>query len=239
VSPTRRLIALILGVVGLAVIAWFLPLREVPDLVGRLGPAAPVVGVIVGAVLLSALVPRTPVSLACGLLFGATVGAVCALLVALVAAAVTFVAGRLLGRDFVIRHAGTRFARLESWITREGTLAVAAVRALPIGPYGLSGYAYGASAVRVRHYALGTLISVTPSAVSYALLGAAVAAPGHLRPLSLVPLGAGLLLAAAVLIRSRAAARSPEPRPETDARAAARSPEPQPQPETDARAAAS
>jgi len=208
VSPTRRLIALILGVVGLALTAWFLPLREVPQLVGHLGPAAPVVGVVVGAALLTALVPRTPVSLACGLLFGATAGAVCALLVALVAAAVTFVAGRLLGREFAIRHTGKRFARLESWITREGTLAVAAVRALPIGPYGLIGYAYGASAVLVRHYALGTLISAAPSAVSYALLGAAVAAPGHLRPLSLVPLGAGLVLAAAVLIRSRAAARN-------------------------------
>jgi uncharacterized membrane protein YdjX (TVP38/TMEM64 family) len=208
VSPTRRLIALILGVVGLALTAWFLPLREVPQLVGHLGPAAPAVGVVVGAALLTALVPRTPVSLACGLLFGATAGAVCALLVALVAAAVTFVAGRLLGREFAIRHTGKQFARLESWITREGTLAVAAVRALPIGPYGLIGYAYGASAVRVRHYALGTLISAAPSAVSYALLGAAVAAPGHLRPLSLVPLGAGLVLAAAVLIRSRAATRN-------------------------------
>jgi uncharacterized membrane protein YdjX (TVP38/TMEM64 family) len=208
VSPTRRLILLVLGVVGLAATAWFLPLREVPELVGRLGPAAPAVGVVIGAALLTALVPRTPVSLACGLLFGATVGAVCALLVALVAATVTFVAGRMLGRDFVIRHAGPRFARLQSWITREGTLAVAAVRALPIGPYGLVGYAYGASAVRVRHYALGSLISAAPSAVSYALLGAAVAAPGQLRPLSLVPLGAGLLLAAAVLIRSRAATRA-------------------------------
>ena len=186
-------------------------MREVPELVGRLGPAAPAVGVVVGAALLTALVPRTPVSLACGLLFGATVGAVCALLVALVAATVTFIAGRMLGRDFVIRRAGPRFARLESWIIREGTLAVAAVRALPLGPYGLVGYAYGASAVRVRHYALGSLISAAPSAVSYALLGAAVAAPGHLRPLSLVPLGAGLLLAAAVLIRSRAAARARGP----------------------------
>jgi uncharacterized membrane protein YdjX (TVP38/TMEM64 family) len=199
---------LILAVVGLAVIAWFLPLHAVVHLVGRLGPAAPVVGVLVGAVLLVALVPRTPVSLACGLLFGAAAGAVCALLVALVAAAVTFAAGRALGREFVIRHSGARFARLESWITREGTLAVAAVRALPIGPYGLVGYAYGASPIRVRHYAAGTLISAAPSAVTYALLGAAVAGPGHLRPLSLLPLGLGLALSAAVLIRSRTAARA-------------------------------
>jgi uncharacterized membrane protein YdjX (TVP38/TMEM64 family) len=192
-----------LAVVGLAATAWLLPLHAVAGVVGRLGPAAPVVGVIVGAALLIALVPRTPVSLACGLLFGAVQGAVCALLVALVAATVTFIAGRALGREFVVRHAGPRLARLESWINREGTLAVAAVRALPIGPYGLVGYVYGASAVLVRHYALGTLISAAPSAISYALLGAAVADPGHFHPLSVVPLGFGLLLSAAVLVRSR------------------------------------
>ena len=208
-SPTRRLAVLILAVVGLAVTAWFLPLHAVAEAVGRLGPAAPVVGVVVGAVLLVALVPRTPISLACGLLFGAVQGAVCALLVALVAATVTFVAGRILGRDFVVRHAGPRFARLESWIMREGTLAVAAVRALPIGPYGLVGYAYGASAVRVRHYALGSLISAAPSALSYALLGATVAGQHGFRPLSLAPLGFGLLLSAAVLIRSRRGSTAP------------------------------
>jgi uncharacterized membrane protein YdjX (TVP38/TMEM64 family) len=208
VNPTRRLAVLILAIIGLALAAWFLPLHAVPGLVGHLGTAAPVVGVLVGAVLLIALVPRTPVSLACGLLFGAAAGAVCALLVALLAAAVTFAAGRLLGREFVVRHSGARFARLESWITREGMLAVAAVRALPIGPYGLVGYAYGASAIRTRHYTAGTLISAAPSAVTYALLGAAVAEPGHLRPLALLPLGLGLALSAAVLIRSRAAARA-------------------------------
>jgi uncharacterized membrane protein YdjX (TVP38/TMEM64 family) len=207
VSPTRRLTVLILAVAGLAVTAWFLPLHDIPELVARLGPVAPVVGVVVGAALLVALVPRTPVSLACGLLFGAAAGAVCALLVALIAATVTFIAGRALGRDFVIRHAGPRYARLESWITREGTLAVAAVRALPIGPYGLSGYAYGASAVRARHYALGTLISAAPSAVSYAMLGAVVAGPGQMRPLSLLPLVVGLALSAAVLLRTRSATR--------------------------------
>src|SRR3954469_97082 len=150
---------LVSAVAALALAGWLLPLSGVTAAVARLGPAAPVVGVAVGAALLVALVPRTPVSLACGLLFGAVLGAVCALLVALVAAAVTFGAGRLLGREFVRRHSGRRYAQLERGVTRDGVLAVAAVRALPLGPYGLSGYAYGASAVRSRHYALGTLIS--------------------------------------------------------------------------------
>jgi uncharacterized membrane protein YdjX (TVP38/TMEM64 family) len=185
------------------VTAFALPLHDIPTAVRHLGLVAPVAAVAIGAGLLVALVPRTPISLACGLLFGALTGAVCALLVALVAATITFAAGRWLGRDFVVRRAGRHWYRLEGWIEREGALAVAAVRALPLGPYGLSGYAYGASGVPVRAYAIGTFVAAVPSAVSYALLGAAVAGSRSMSLLSVLALGIGLLLSAAVVIRAR------------------------------------
>jgi len=203
VSPTRRMIVLVLAVATLATAAMLLPLDTVPSAVDQLGPLAPLAGVIVGAALLVALVPRTPISIACGLLFGAALGALSALVLAMVAAAVTFVVARLLGRDFVIRAAGRRWQRLEGWISREGVLAVAAVRATPLAPYGLVGYAYGASNVRVRDYALGTLIAGTPSAVTYALLGAAIGGAGEASVLTLAPLACGLLLATVVAIRTR------------------------------------
>jgi uncharacterized membrane protein YdjX (TVP38/TMEM64 family) len=212
VSPTRRLVLLVAGVAVLATTAWLLPLDRLPELVAPLGLAAPVVCVALGAALLVAMVPRTPISIACGLLFGPWVGTACALLVTVIAATVAFAAGRALGREFVARRAGRRWATLERWIARDGTLAVAAVRALPIGPYALCAYAYGASAVRIRHYALGTIIAGTPSAISYAYLGAAVARPGDFDPLTIIPLAFGLLLAAAVVTRawwvSRRARRS-------------------------------
>ncbi len=208
-SPTRRMIVFVLVVAALATAAMLLPLETVPAAVDRFGPLAPLAGVIVGAGLLVALVPRTPISIACGLLFGAALGAVSALVLAMVAAAVTFVVGRVLGRDFVIRAAGRRWQRLERWISREGVLAVAAVRATPLGPYGLVGYAYGASNVRVSDYALGTLIAATPSAVTGAMLGAAIGAAGEVSVLTLAPLAFGLLLATVVAVRTRRHAAGP------------------------------
>jgi uncharacterized membrane protein YdjX (TVP38/TMEM64 family) len=209
VNPTRRLLALVAVVALLALTAFLLPLHAIPAAVAGLGVAAPLAGVAVGAALLVALVPRTPVSVACGLLFGATLGTACALAVALVAATLTFAAGRLLGREFVQRRAGRRWQKLEQWVAREGVLAVAAVRALPLGPYGLVGYAYGASGVRLRDYVLGTVIAATPSAVTYALLGAAIGSPGGLSPLAFVPLGFGLVLSAVVVVRSRRHLKAP------------------------------
>jgi hypothetical protein len=46
-------------------------------------------------------------------------------------------------------------------------------------------------------------VAAVPSAVSYALLGAAVAGSRGLSPLSMVPLGIGLLFSVAVVVRAR------------------------------------
>jgi uncharacterized membrane protein YdjX (TVP38/TMEM64 family) len=205
VTPGRRLIALVLGVGALALGAAFLPDRAafLADGAATIRGLGPVAAVTVGAALLVALMPRTPISIACGLLFGAVPGAVCALAATLIAAAVTFAAGRWLGREAVAGWAGPRWTTLERWIDRQGVLGVAAVRCVPLGPYGLMGYAYGTSAVRIRDYALGTIIAGTPSAVTYALLGAAIAGAGQVGPLTLVPLACGLVLVAIVAIRTR------------------------------------
>ena len=192
------MIALVLGVGALALGAAFLPAGAAT--IRGLGPVA---AVTVGAALLVALMPRTPISIACGLLFGAVLGAVCALAATLIAATITFAAGRWLGREAVAGWAGPRWATLERWIDRQGVLGVAAVRCVPLGPYGLMGYAYGTSAVRIRDYALGTIVAGTPSAVTYALLGAAIAAAGQVGPLTFVPLACGLVLVAVVAWRSR------------------------------------
>jgi uncharacterized membrane protein YdjX (TVP38/TMEM64 family) len=209
-SPRRRLGALVASVAALAAAAWAAPLDAIPDAVARLGPAAPVAGVLLGASLLIGLVPRTPISVACGLLFGPTTGSICALAVTMVAAAVTFLAGRILGRQGIQhwahraagRRGGRAWAAIEQWIAREGVLAVAAVRSLPLAPFGLVGYAYGASGVRVRDYAVGTLLASSPSAVTYALLGAAVVAEDA-APFTLLPLVIGVALSTAVALRTR------------------------------------
>lgn len=219
--PTRRVAVLLAGVAALAVATALLPIPDVPAVVQRFGPAAPVAAVIVGAALLVALVPRTPISVACGLLFGPALGTVCAIVVAMLGAAATFALGRMLGREFVVQRlarapGGARLRRavevIERWISREGWLAVAAVRSWPLGPYGLVGYVYGTSAVRVRSYVLGTLVPATPSAIVYALLGAAAGGSAtHPATFALLPFG--IVLTAFVAWRTRRHSR-PLPSPE-------------------------
>jgi uncharacterized membrane protein YdjX (TVP38/TMEM64 family) len=202
-----RLIALGALIVALAITAALLPLGKIPDAIASLGPWAPVVATAAAALALSALVPRTAITLACGAAFGPLAGGVVALIAALIAAVATFAIGRSLGRDAIATWAPKRWARVDSWLTRRGLLAVIVVRSLPIGPFGLIGYAYGTTAVRRWHYALGTLIGSTPSAFTYAAVGAEAVRPGAHRLITLVPAAAGLLLTLIAAIYWRVSGR--------------------------------
>ncbi|MEV8507697.1 VTT domain-containing protein [Actinoplanes sp. NPDC051475] len=194
-------------VAALGVAAAVLPLQSIADSVVALGPAAAVAIAVVGGLLLSVLVPRTAITLACGALLGPATGAATALAAAVIAAIATYYAGRWAGRGALGAKAGGRMARLDSWLNRRGLAAVLLVRFLPLAPYGLIGYAYGTTSVCRKRYLLGTTLAAIPSAVSYAVIGAAVASPGELNPVTLAPAAIGFGLTTAIVLRWRLAAR--------------------------------
>src|SRR3954470_8687760 len=198
-------LAVIVG--GLAVAAATLPLRDIADAVLALGQVAPVAIAVVGGLLLSVLVPRTAITLACGALLGAATGAATALAAAIIAAAATYYAGRWAGRGVLNARAGGRLARLHGWLNRRGLAAVLLVRFLPLAPFGLIGYAYGTTSVCRKRYLFGTFLASIPSAVSYAVIGAAVANPHGLNPLSLAPALIGFTLTTTIVWRWKRSAR--------------------------------
>jgi uncharacterized membrane protein YdjX (TVP38/TMEM64 family) len=214
VSTSRvsvRFVTLVVVVAGLAATAALLPLHRIPDAVARAGGWAPAVAIGAGALLLAALVPRTAISIACGALFGALAGGAVGVGAALVAATVTFAVGRWLGRAALAAHTGDRLGRLDGWLARRGLLGVLVVRMMPLAPYGLIGYAYGTTGVRTRTYLAGTLLGATPSAFSYAAVGAAVVRPGAINLASFAPAAVGLVIAVAAFVYWRRSRRHPVP----------------------------
>ncbi|WP_083449431.1 TVP38/TMEM64 family protein [Actinoplanes rectilineatus] len=204
-----------LGVVvgGLAAAAAMLPLREIGDNVDRLGMGAPAAVAVVGGLLLSVLVPRTAITLLCGLLLGAATGAIAAMAAAIIAATATYYAGRWAGRGALKAHAGSRLDRLDGWLNNRGLSAVLLVRFLPLAPFGLVGYAYGTTSVCRKRYLLGTTIAAIPSTVTYAVIGAAAARPGDMSAATLAPAAISFALSTAIVLRwrytSRRAAATP------------------------------
>ncbi|WP_083972435.1 TVP38/TMEM64 family protein [Actinoplanes awajinensis] len=202
-----RLGLLAAAITGLAVAAATLPLRDIGDAVVALGPGAAVAVAVLGGLLLSVLVPRTAVTVACGALLGAATGMVAALAAAVIAAIATYYAGRWAGRGALQAKAGGRLARLDGWLNRRGLAAVLLVRFLPLAPFGLVGYAYGTTSVCRKRYLLGTTIAAIPSTVTYAVIGAAVASPGKMSPVTMAPAVIGFLLSTAIVLRWRQTSR--------------------------------
>jgi uncharacterized membrane protein YdjX (TVP38/TMEM64 family) len=194
-------------VAGLGVAAATLPLHEIENMITNLGPAAAAVIAVVGGLLLSVLVPRTAITLACGALLGAATGAATALAAAVIAAVATYYAGRWAGRGALAARSGGRLDRLDGWLNKRGLAAVLLVRFLPLAPFGLIGYAYGTTSVCRKRYLLGTTLASIPSAVSYAVIGAAVTNPHGISPLSLAPALIGFSLTTAIVVRWKRAAR--------------------------------
>ncbi len=206
----RRLVRFgVLGgvVAGFGVAAATLPLREIADGFAQFGPAAAVAVAVIGGLLLSVLVPRTAITLACGALLGAATGAAAALAAAVIAAIATYYAGRWAGRGALAARAGGRLHRLDGWLNRRGLSAVLLVRFLPLAPFGLVGYAYGTTSVCRKRYLLGTTLASIPSAVTYAVIGAAVVQPGEMSPLTLAPALIGFTLTTTIVVRWKRAAR--------------------------------
>ena len=70
--------------------------------------------------------------------------------------------GRALGRDTVRRLAGSRVHGVSEGLARLGTLAVAAVRLVPVAPFTIVNLIAGAVRIRPRQYVAGTLLGMTP-----------------------------------------------------------------------------
>lgn len=169
---------LCLGIAGLSLARTGLPrpdtLRAAVDATG-VGPLVAVAG---AAALTLMFVPRSVVALLGGAVFGPVGGAVYVLAGATFAATVAFGIGAVLGQEHLARWSAPRWQRVRSSLHRRGFAAVLYARLLPMAPFGLLNYGFGATGLRLRVFLPATAIGIAPTTVVYAVLGrAAVSSP--------------------------------------------------------------
>ena len=120
--------------------------------------------------------PRPLITLAAVLVFGAWLGFGYAMAGIMVAALVTFYAGRLVRRDTVRRLAGRKLDRLSAAMRARGLLAMTAVRLVPLAPFPVVGLVAGAIRVKLWHYALGTFLGNLPGVLAATIFADQIAA---------------------------------------------------------------
>ena len=174
---------------------------RIRELVQEAPIAAPVVFVLLYALLTVLLVPGGVRSLVAGALFGPVWGTVVTVIGATIGASGAFLIARAVGRDHVERITGPRIAGIDRWITDRGLGAVLFVRLVPLFPFNLVNYAAGLTGLRLRTFAVGTLIGATPGTAAYVGLGAGLDDPGSRGFLTSAALLGALSLAGVIALR--------------------------------------
>ncbi|MEJ2514257.1 MAG: VTT domain-containing protein [Gammaproteobacteria bacterium] len=208
---------IILGALALLIalgIAWkTTPLGEwlSPETLGRWrealasAPWARPAAVLVFPLASFAVAPVTLLIAVAGVIFGPYEGFAISIVGVGLAAAANYAVGAGLGRRFVRRVAGSRVNRVSRRLARQGILAMAALRLVPVAPFTVVNLVAGASHISFRDYLLGTLLGMAPGIAALSWFtgnaGSLVAGPG-LREVTVFLVGLGLLIAAVVGLRA-------------------------------------
>jgi uncharacterized membrane protein YdjX (TVP38/TMEM64 family) len=119
--------------------------------------------------------PLTLLIAATAAAFGPVLGFTYAALGALSSAALTYAIGALLGKAFLHDVLGQRMQRLRRLLLRQGVLAIAAIRLVPIAPFAVVNAAAGALRVRFSDFMGGTAIGLAPGLLLMSALGHQIA----------------------------------------------------------------
>lgn len=182
-SPARTVVTVVVITVLVAV-ALSVELPTAVQLRGwadSVGPWFPLLFLAVHAAATVVPFPRTAFTLAAGLLFGPLLGVCIAVIASTTSAVIAVVLVRAAGwqLDRLIRHHAVD--RVNERLRERGWQAILSLRLIPAVPFSPLNYAAGASAVRLPHFALATLVGVLPGTTAVVILGDALA--GDVSPL--------------------------------------------------------
>jgi phospholipase D1/2 len=134
-------------------------------------PWAPVVAIITFIVAGLVAFPVTILIAATAAAFGPLPGLVYATAGVLASATITYAVGAKLGKDALRNVLGPRLNRIRRKIARQGILAVATIRLVPLAPFTVVNLAAGASAIRPLDYLVGTALGMLPGLIVLSILG--------------------------------------------------------------------
>jgi phospholipase D1/2 len=120
--------------------------------------------------------PRWIITMTAVLAFGPWQGFVYAYIGIIIAGIVTFLPGRMVGRETVRRLAGRKLKPVTQFMERKGLIAVTLVRLVPIAPFPVVNIVMGAMRVKLWHFVAGTFIGMLPGMLAATVLSDQLAA---------------------------------------------------------------
>ncbi len=153
---------------------------QIQDWADSVGPIFPLLFFAGYALVAVAPVPRTVLTVSCGVLFGSGLGVTVALSATMVAAALALLLVRALDRDRVaarLTHPAVR--AIDDRLERRGWLAVGSLRLIAIAPFSVVNYCCGLSSIRFWPYLIATVLGSLPGTVATVILADALTGGSH------------------------------------------------------------
>jgi len=179
-GPAWGKIGVIVAVVALLAAAWrWTPLAEIatPENIVAWtrsvrdtwwSPLALLAAYVVGAFV---LFPRPVLTLVAVMTFGVWLGITYATVFILIAALITYYAGRLMKRDTLRRIAGDRVDDASKRLKKHGVIAVFASNMLPTPPFAVQNMIAGAMRIKLWEFMTGTAIALIPGILAWTVFG--------------------------------------------------------------------
>jgi len=139
----------------------------------RSHPAAPIVFLALHIAASLTFLPRTLLGLAAGIVFGVWWGLLWTSLGGVLGAVAGFLIARYVHAGLFEQRRWARLSALVEFAERGGWRTVAAIRLVPVIPHSLANYALGLTRVKLRNYALGSLLGQLPTTIAAVDFGAA------------------------------------------------------------------
>lgn len=165
-----KLIAITLVLMALTAAWRFTPLAELLtreniiewSRAARATPWAPVAIVLSFTPAAVLMFPRPILTLLAVITFGPWLGLAYSAAGIMLAAMVTFYAGRVMRRDTVLRLAGGKLDEVSGALREHGVMAIFASNMVPVPPFAVQGIIAGAIRIKTWEYVLGSILGMAP-----------------------------------------------------------------------------
>lgn len=149
-----------------------LGIKDIQNYIEGFGAFAPLVYIIIFALVPLTLFPDSVIAIAGGLVFGFFKGYIYTTIGALIGGTISFYISRFLGRDVVKKLTKDKLDSVEKMINEKGFTIVFLLRLIPLFPFDVISYGAGFTSMKYKDFATATVLGTIPGILVFTNIGA-------------------------------------------------------------------
>lgn len=166
------IIIFVIGTVIYKVLSMDIGPSDIQKYVTSFGKFAPVIYILMFAVVPLTLFPDSILAIGGGLIFGLFKGYLYTLIGALIGASLSFYISRKLGRSFLKKFTKDKLDYIEDMINSKGFFVILLLRLIPLFPFDVISYVAGLTSIKYRDFLFATIIGTIPGILVFTNIGA-------------------------------------------------------------------